>query len=79
VQDLNSLGLVGRFLAIAGGITLLIGIALIFARRIPFLGRLPGDVFVRTDHVSIFFPIVTMIILSVVLTVILNIVVRFFR
>jgi hypothetical protein len=79
VPVLNSIGSLGRWLIAVGGITVLIGIILVFGRRIPFLGRLPGDIFIRTDHSSIFIPIVTMLVLSIVLTIILNIVARFFR
>ncbi|HPE30150.1 MAG TPA: DUF2905 domain-containing protein [Parvularculaceae bacterium] len=36
------------------------------------LGRLPGDIFIQKDNVSFYFPITTMIIVSIVLTVILR-------
>lgn len=75
----SGLEAIGRVLIVMGGISVLIGIVLLFARRIPFLGRLPGDVFIRTDHATVFVPIVTMIILSIILTVILNLVFRTFR
>ena len=36
------------------------------------IGRLPGDIFIQKDNVSFYFPITTMIIVSIVLTVILR-------
>ena len=67
---------VGRLLVVLGGIAVLLGIVLLAADRIPWLGRLPGDVVVRRGPVTFYFPIVTSIVVSVVLTLLLNL---FFR
>jgi hypothetical protein len=40
------------------------------------LGRLPGDIRIQGENISCFFPIVTMILISIVLTVVLNLVAR---
>lgn len=56
-----------------------VGLALVFAPRIPFLGRLPGDILVQRDGFTFYFPLVTMVIVSVVLTILLNVIFRFFR
>ena len=65
----------GRFLIVLGVVIVLAGAALLLAGRLPWLGRLPGDIVVRRDHVTFYFPIVTSIVLSVLLTLLLN----FFR
>lgn len=36
------------------------------------LGRLPGDIFVQRDNVSFYFPLATMLIVSIILTIIIN-------
>lgn len=56
---------VGLGLALFGGILLLGG-------KIPWLGRLPGDIVYRKGNVTFYFPLVTSILLSVLLTVILS-------
>jgi hypothetical protein len=67
-----------RILIFTGLALLLIGGLVYVAARTGLpLGRLPGDIRIERDNFSCFFPIVTMILLSVVLTIILNIVVRF--
>ncbi len=53
------------------------GLVYIVARTGLPLGRLPGDIRIERDNFSCFFPIVTMILLSVVLTIALNVIVRF--
>lgn len=61
----------GRFLIIIGLIIAGIGFALIFAGKIPWLGRLPGDFFFRGKNFSFYFPLTTGILISVILTLIL--------
>ena len=66
----------GRLLVVLGGLAVLVGLVLLAADRIPWLGRLPGDVVVRRGPVTFYFPIVTSIVVSVALTLLLNL---FFR
>ena len=62
----------GRLLIVLGAVAVLAGGALLFADRIPWLGRLPGDFVVRRGPVTIYFPVATAIVVSLVLTVVLN-------
>ena len=48
------------------------GILLWALGRVPFLGRLPGDIYIRRGNASFYFPLVTCIILSLVVSVILT-------
>lgn len=60
--------LFGKILIIVGiGMVLLGGLVLI-SDRIPWLGKLPGDIYVKRDGFSFYFPITTCIILSILLT-----------
>ncbi len=61
----------GRFFIIIGLIIAGIGFALIFAGKIPWLGRLPGDFFFRGKNFSFYFPLTTGILISAILTLIL--------
>ncbi len=65
-----------KLLIALGVIIILIGGALLLIGRVPFLGRLPGDFTFSSGGFTCFFPLVTMIILSVLLTILLNIVVH---
>ncbi|GAF12292.1 hypothetical protein JCM19046_4089 [Bacillus sp. JCM 19046] len=64
-----------RTLIIIGVILVAIGIIWHFAGRFLPLGKLPGDLFIKRENMTFYFPIVTCIILSIVLSVILS----FFR
>lgn len=63
---------IGRLLIIVGAVILVVGIVFVFADRIPFLGRLPGDIVIRRRNTTVYFPVVTMIVVSVLLSIILN-------
>lgn len=67
---------VGKVMAIAGTVLLALGGILMAVGRFTSLGRLPGDIFLQRDHVSFYFPVVTMILISVILTIVLNVVLR---
>ena len=67
---------VGKMLLFLGMIVAFFGLVLVLASRVPWLGRLPGDIVVQREGFSCFFPVVTMIVLSVVLTLVLNVIIR---
>jgi uncharacterized membrane protein len=61
----------GRFLIVVGIVLVVLGLLLTFAGKIPWLGRLPGDIYYKTDRVTIYFPLMTSLVLSVLLTLLL--------
>jgi hypothetical protein len=61
----------GRSLIIIGLVLVVAGLLISFAPRIPFLGKLPGDIFVKKENLSFYFPLTTSIIISLILSLIL--------
>ena len=64
----------GRVLVLIGAVILIFGVLLVLADRIPFIGRLPGDITIRGDGWTIYAPLATSIVLSVLLTAVLGLV-----
>lgn len=62
---------IGRLLILAGLILLAAGLLLLLSDKIPWLGRLPGDITVKRDNFTFYFPLATCILISVVLSLIL--------
>jgi Protein of unknown function (DUF2905) len=60
----------GRLLMIAGGVLLVLGVLFTMGARLPWLGRLPGDIVVERENFRFYFPLATSILLSVILTLI---------
>ncbi len=61
----------GKFLIIMGALIAGLGIFFLFWGKIPYLGKLPGDIVIKKDNFVFYFPITTSIIVSVVLSLIL--------
>ncbi len=63
----------GKFLIILGLFLIILGLGVIvFSKfRIPFLGRLPGDILIKKDNFIFYFPLATSILVSIVLSLIL--------
>ena len=67
---------VGKALVALGLLIALAGVMLVFVGRVPWLGRLPGDIHFQRGNFSFYFPLATSLLLSVVLTLLLYIIGR---
>ena len=63
----------GKMLVILGVVLVAVGLGFMFADKIPYIGRLPGDVYVKKERFSFYFPITTSIIISIILTILFSI------
>jgi len=70
---------IGRVLIITGIVILGLGLLLAFGGRIPLLGKLPGDILIKKDGFTFYFPVVTFLLLSVILTLLINFILRFIK
>ncbi len=61
----------GKMMIIAGIVLVFFGVLVILAGKLPWLGRLPGDIVVERDNFRFYFPLATSIILSIVLSILL--------
>ena len=67
------MGGIGKTLIILGIVLVVLGLFLNFSGKIPFLGKLPGDIYIKKDNFSFYFPITTCIIISIILSLIFGI------
>ena len=61
----------GKTLIILGCIIAAAGVLLVFSGKIPWLGKLPGDIYVKRENFSVFFPVTTCILISIIISLIL--------
>lgn len=66
----------GRLLIFAGAALMILGLVLVLGPRVPYLGRLPGDLRFEWGGGSLYLPLATSVLLSIVLTIILNLLLR---
>lgn len=62
----------GKLLIVLGLGTVLLGLVVMALSKFVSLGHLPGDIFIKGEHGSFYFPIVSCIVLSVVVSILLN-------
>jgi Protein of unknown function (DUF2905) len=61
----------GRWLIVIGVILVIVGAVFLLAPKLPWLGRLPGDISFKRGNVSFYFPLGTCILVSIILTLII--------
>ena len=70
----------GRLLLIIGRVIAFVGgLILITARYFPWLGNLPGDFRIEGENFRIYFPLATMLLVSILGTILLNVIIRIFN
>ncbi len=70
----------GKVIIIAGLLIVIVGVILYFGggKWFSWLGRLPGDIRVERENFRFYFPVTTMILISVVVTLLIRLFQRFF-
>ena len=67
---------IGKILVGFGLLIALAGVVLVLVGRVPWIGRLPGDIHIQRGTFTFYFPLATSLLLSVVLTLLLYVVGR---
>lgn len=62
---------IGKLLMLAGAFLVVLGGAFLFFPKLPFLGKLPGDISIKKENFELYIPLGTSILLSLVLSGIL--------
>jgi len=70
---------VGRLLVLFGLVVIAAGLVMWLGPRVPFFGRLPGDLTIKTDHISFYAPLASMLVISLVISLALNLFAYFRR
>jgi formate hydrogenlyase subunit 3/multisubunit Na+/H+ antiporter MnhD subunit len=60
----------GKLLILFGLLFVAAGVLFLAAGRLPWIGRLPGDILIRRDHFTFYFPLTTCLVVSAVFTLV---------
>lgn len=69
--------IIGKFLILLGIVIIVIGVFFLLSGKIPYIGRLPGDIIIQRKNFTFYFPLATSILLSILITLILWLIGRF--
>jgi len=64
------MGAVGKTLIFLGGILIAFGMLLVLFNKIPFIGKLPGDMYIQKKNFTFYFPLTTSILVSIILSIV---------
>lgn len=60
----------GKALIVVGIVIVIVGVLVTFGPKIPYIGRLPGDILIKRENFVFYFPLATSVIVSIILSVI---------
>ena len=66
-----------RALIILGLVLIVIGLVMFGIQKFPFLGKLPGDIVIKRENFTFYFPLATSIIISIIITLIFYLINKF--
>ncbi|MCL0068062.1 DUF2905 domain-containing protein [Peptococcaceae bacterium] len=67
---------IGKIIFSIGILMVIVGGAMMLTGKFFNFGKLPGDIYIQKGNFTFFFPIATMILISIILTILLNILFR---
>ena len=65
---MNEVQQIGKFLIVAGVVIIAVGVLFFLSGKLPWLGKLPGDILIRKKNFTFYFPLATSILVSILLT-----------
>ena len=65
-----------KIIILIGVVLIVIGLMMLYAGKVPFLGKLPGDIVIRKKNFTFYFPLASGIVLSILATLILYLIGR---
>jgi len=71
------MGDIAKILILFGALLIAVGVVLLVVPKLPFLGRLPGDIMIKRGNTTFYFPLATSILISILISFIVYLLSRF--
>ena len=68
---------IAKSMIFLGAVLIAAGLMLLGIQKLPFGGKLPGDILIKREHVTFYFPLATSIIISIVVSLLLYLINKF--
>ena len=62
---------IAKMLMMIGAVLMLVGLSVYIFGKVPGIGKLPGDILIKKDNFTFYFPVATSILISLILSLIL--------
>jgi len=71
------MGEIAKTMILIGAVLIMTGLVLLLFQKMPFLGKLPGDILIKKEKFTFYFPLATSIIISVIISLVLYLLGKF--
>lgn len=71
------MGELARVMILIGTVLIVIGVVMLVVPRLPFLGKLPGDILIKKERFTFYFPLATSIVISIIISLVLYLINKF--
>jgi uncharacterized protein HemY len=71
------MGEIAKVMIVIGAVLLAAGLVILVFPRLPFVGKLPGDILIKKENYTLYFPLATSIVISIIISLILYIINKF--
>ena len=73
----DCMGEMAKIIIVIGIVLVLTGLAILFFQKVPFLGKLPGDILIQKKNFTLYLPFSTSIVVSIIVSLILCLISKF--
>ena len=73
----DCMGEMAKIIIVIGIVLVLTGLAILFFQKVPFLGKLPGDILIQKKNFTFYLPFSTSIVVSIIVSLILCLISKF--
>jgi len=71
------MGEMAKIVILIGAVLIVIGLVMLVLPRFLFPGKLPGDILIKKEHFTFYFPLATSIVISIIISLILYLISKF--
>jgi uncharacterized protein HemY len=71
------MGEIAKVMIVIGAVLIAAGLMILVFPRMPFVGKLPGDILIKKENYTFYIPLTTSIVISIVISLILYIINKF--
>jgi hypothetical protein len=71
------MGEMAKVMILIGSLLIVVGLAILVFPRLPFVGKLPGDILLKKENYTFYFPLATSIVISIIISLILYVINKF--
>ena len=71
------MGETAKIIIVIGVVLVIVGLVMLFLQKVPFPGKLPGDIVIKKENFTFYFPFATSIIISIIVSLILYLISKF--